>query len=225
MENFENLINFFSFLKNENIDNSKEIIIFDIGSRDCMHAVKFAQLFPNAKIFAFECNPNTLPLCRKNIASYSNITLVDKAVNIFNGVCDFFPIDQEKTITTWNDGNPGASSLFLSNGQYDCVETYIQNKISVESTRIDKIIEDYNIDHVDIVWMDLQGAELLALDSFGKYLNKIKYIHTEVSYKPIYEGQVLFNELHNFLINSNFTNMTNPNFFGWQEDIIYKNNI
>ena len=64
MEYFENLVQFFSFLKNENIDHNKELIIFDIGSRDCMHAVKFSQVFPNAKIFSFECNTNTLPLYR-----------------------------------------------------------------------------------------------------------------------------------------------------------------
>lgn len=225
MEYFENLIQFFSFLKNENIDHNKELIIFDIGSRDCMHAVKFSQVFPNAKIFSFECNTNTLPICKKNIELYPNITLIDKAVNDFNGVCDFYPIDQEKTITTWKDGNPGASSMFLSNGNYNSIETYVQNKIQVECIRMDKIMKGFNIDHVDIVWMDLQGAELLALKSFGEYLDKIKYIHTEVSYKPIYEGQVLFNELHNFLINNNFTNINNPNFIGWQEDIIYKNNI
>jgi FkbM family methyltransferase len=225
MEYFENIIQFFSFLKNENIDHNKELIIFDIGSRDCMHAVKFSQVFPNAKIFSFECNTNTLPICKNNIELYPNITLIDKAVNDFNGVCDFYPIDQEKTITTWKDGNPGASSMFLSNGNYNSIETYVQNKIQVECIRMDKMMKAFNIDHVDIVWMDLQGAELLALKSFGEYLHKIKYIHTEVSYKPIYEGQVLFNELHDFLLSNNFTNINNPNFVGWQEDIIYKNNI
>ena len=188
-----------------------------------MHAVKFSNLFPNSKIYAFECNPNTIPICRKNIENYPNIILIEKAVNNYNGTCEFYPIDPDKTITTWKDGNPGASSLFLSNGNYNSIETYVQSKIITDCIRIDKIMTDYNISEVDIVWMDLQGAELLALESFGTYLNKIKYIHTEVSYKPIYDGQVMFNQLHDYLTINKFTNVNSPTFNGWQEDIIYKN--
>ena len=222
MEYFENLSFFESFLKSEGFVSNKEYVIFDIGTRDCMHSVKFSQIFPKAKIYAFECNPNTIPICKKNIENYPNIILIEKAVNNYNGTCDFFPIDQEKTITTWKDGNPGASSLFLSNGNYNSIETYIQSKVITDCVRIDTIMNDYNITGVDIVWMDLQGAELLALESFGDFLNNIKYIHTEVSYIPIYDGQVMFNELHKYLLQNGFTNINQPTFNGWQEDIIYK---
>ena len=47
-------------------------IIFDIGSRDCKQSIEFYKTFPNAKIYAFECNPNTLDLCEKNIQLEKN---------------------------------------------------------------------------------------------------------------------------------------------------------
>jgi FkbM family methyltransferase len=215
--------NYIKTLKYQDYDFNKNLIIFDIGSRDCKQSIEFNNIFPNAKIYAFECNPNTLPLCKENIKNYERITLIDKAVNNYNGKCKFYPINPQKTITTWEDGNPGASSLFVSNGKYPN-ETYIQDEIEIDCIRIDDIIKQYDISKVDLIWMDAQGAELLALESFGTYLQTVDFIYTEVSYQEMYTGQVLFNELHNFLINNNFLNVTTPNKSGWQEDIIYKNN-
>ena len=58
----------------------------------------------------------------------------------------------------------------------------------------------YDIQTVDILWMDLQGAELLALKGVGTYLQKVKYIHVEVSHKEMYSGQVMFNELNDYIL-------------------------
>jgi FkbM family methyltransferase len=202
--------------------NKKNPVIFDIGSRDCLQSIEFLKYFPEASIYAFECNTNTIPICKNNIINYPNITLIDKAVNNYDGTCVFYPIDQEKTITSWKDGNPGASSLFKANGKYQ-IETYIQNRVETPCTRLDTIMNKYNIENVDIIWMDLQGAELLALESFGDKIKNVKYIHTEVSYKPMYEGQVLFNELNDFLYKSGFKLYNRPKLQGWQEDLIYIN--
>jgi ribosomal protein L30E len=42
----------------------KDLVIFDVGSRDCQQSIEFYHKFPNARIYAFECNPNTLPICQ-----------------------------------------------------------------------------------------------------------------------------------------------------------------
>lgn len=77
----------------------KDLIIFDIGSRDCEQSIEFYHKFPNARIFAFECNPNTLPICRKNIENYQDrITLIEGAVCDYDGEITFYPIDQEKPL-------------------------------------------------------------------------------------------------------------------------------
>lgn len=68
-------------------------MILDIGSRDCKQSIEFNTYFPNSKIFAFECNKQTLDQCRSNIEPYSNIELIAKAVNNYDGFCTFYPID------------------------------------------------------------------------------------------------------------------------------------
>jgi len=205
-------------------DKDKPYIIFDIGSRDCQQSIEFYKTFPNAKIYAFECNPNTLELCQQNIVCYQDrITLIKGAVCDYDGSITFYPINQEKTTTTWKDGNPGASSLFKSNGKYT-IETYVQDEITTNCHRLDTIMNKYNIPCVDIIWMDLQGAELLALKGLGNKLSCVEYIYTEVSHKEMYTGQVMYKEINDYVTNNNFSILNNLSFHGWQEDVIYKKN-
>ncbi len=48
-------------------------VIFDIGSNNGDQAIELAKAYPNAKIYAFECNPYVLPSLYKNTAKYPEI--------------------------------------------------------------------------------------------------------------------------------------------------------
>jgi protein O-GlcNAc transferase len=196
--------------------------VFDIGSRDGRQSLQLAKLFPNATVVAVECNPETLDQCRRNAAKQPRIKLVEKAINSHTGHCRFFPIDTKRTITSWTDGNPGASSLFVATGDYP-VETYAQNEIDVECTRLDDLCDQLDITAIDLIWMDLQGAELLALQSAGPFLDSVRYIYTEVSHRAIYAGQCLFDDVEAFLTSRGFKRCTQVDRERWQQDAIYVN--
>ena len=49
------------------------------------------------------------------------------------------------------------------------------------------------------MWVDLQGAELKALTGASRVLPKVKLIHAEVSFRPVYIGQPLFWEVNRFM--------------------------
>lgn len=205
---------------NLNIDN---LNILDVGSRDLEESILFSNIYPSAKIIAFECNPQTIPLCIEKSINYPNIKFIDKAVNNYDGICKFYPINKNKTNTSWIDGNPGASSLFKSNGKYT-LENYGQDEIETECVRLDTILYKEGLKEVDIIWMDLQGAELLALESLGDYIKNVKIIYTEVEINPIYEGQCLFIDVNNFMIKNNFRLVSGDINVQWGTDVIYINN-
>lgn len=190
---------------NQKFKNTDDVkVIFDIGACHALESVEFSKLYKNAKIYTFEANPNTYKICLENAKNYNSITVINEAINDFDGVCKFYPIDKEKTITTWEDGNQGASSLYKSNGAYDHIEKYVQYEIEIPCTRVDTFCKQHNITNIDIVWMDLQGAELKALHSMGDMLDNIKLIYTESEMNPMYEGQSLFSEVHQYLIERGF---------------------
>lgn len=207
--------------KFKNINDIK--VIFDIGACHALESVEFSKLYKNAKVYTFEANPNTYEICLENTKNYKSITVINEAVNDFDGVCKFYPIDKDKTITTWEDGNQGASSLYRANGAYDHIEKYVQYEIEIPCTRIDTFCKKNNIDNIDIIWMDLQGAELKALYSMGDMLDNVKLIYTESEMNPMYEGQSLFSEVHQYLIDRGFEWVwgNTDNFFG--SDFIFIN--
>lgn len=200
---------------------SRVKVIFDVGSRDCEQSIEFAKAFPTARIFAFECNPNTIELCRQNIKEYPNITLIDKAVCDKDAECKFYPIDKDKTITSWADSNPGASSMFVANGTYP-LEHYVQYEITVPGTRLDTVCKQYGIESIDLIFIDLQGSELLAFQSLGSLMSSVQYIWTEVSHRPIYTGQCMFHDVDSFLTRSGMVRRTEIHPDCWQEDVFYQ---
>lgn len=196
------VFNTFVSQKFKNKDDVK--VIFDVGACHALESVEFAKKYKNARIFTFEANPVSYDVCLENTKEYPSITVVNQAVNDFNGTCKFYPMDKDKTITTWEDGNQGASSLYLANGAYDHIEKYVQYEIEVPCTRLDTFCQQNNIEQVDVIWMDLQGAELKALQSLGNLLETVQIIHTELEVNPMYEGQCLFQDVHDFLVANGF---------------------
>ena len=184
---------------------NKEVeVIFDVGACHALESVELSKKYPNAKVYTFEANPVSYNVCLENTEGYDSITVINEAVNDYDGICKFYPMDKEKTITTWEDGNQGASSLYRANGQYDFIEKYVQYEIEVPCTRLDTFCEKNGIDKIDIIWMDLQGAELKALQSLGPLLDTVQIIHTELEMNPMYEGQCLFNDVNEYLTNNGF---------------------
>ena len=184
---------------------NKEVeVIFDVGACHALESVELSKKYPNAKVYTFEANPVSYNVCLENTEGYDSITVINEAVNDYDGLCKFYPMDKEKTITTWEDGKSGASSLYRANGQYDFIEKYVQYEIEVPYTRLDTFCERNGIDKIDIIWMDLQGAELKALQSLGSLLDTVQIIHTELEMNPMYEGQCLFSDVNEYLTNNGF---------------------
>ena len=130
----------------------KEII--DIGSYDCAESLTFTSLFPNATVTAFECNPYLIDKCKVN----DRINLIQKMVTDT-------PENNKFNICTG-----GLSSL--------CLPRYEQyNTIEVETIRMDEHLDDSKI---DLVWIDVQGAELNVLRSFGDKLKNVSTFYCEV---------------------------------------------
>lgn len=181
---------FVEAIKREYGDKEPEVIL-DIGSRDLDQSIELRSAFPNSRIVAFEPNPNQRKLCEER-AKIFNIEFVPCAISDVEGSADFWVMD-------FNEG--GSSLLKPINVPWS---TNISNTVVVPCRRIDNVLKELEIDHVDCVWMDVQGFELKALHGFGSYLDKVKVIHTEASPNPNYEGHVPMNDLVEYLVENQF---------------------
>jgi FkbM family methyltransferase len=182
--------------------------VYDIGAGDCVETLALRGHFPNAQVYAFECNPVCIANCASNIVNKDRIHLINACIYSRDGFIKFHPINKEKTITTHEDGNPRASSVHVANGTY-LLEVYAQDEISILCSRLETLMDAYAMLIPDVIWMDLQGSELAALKSLGLYLSAVKFIHTEVTLKAMYYGQDLYPEINKYLVENKFKLLTN----------------
>lgn len=169
--------------------------IFEVGSRDGAESAHFRRLFPDAAIYAFEPNLDTLYECHRSCSS-NNVNLVPAAVWTHDGVHTFF------ASTT---ANHGYSSLFNPSGKYDHIEAMPTRQQIVPCVRLDTFIKQTSCSPPQLVWTDAQGADLSALMSMGDYINQVSGVWCEVLYGEMYSQQGFRDDIVRYLTDHGFS--------------------
>lgn len=187
-------------------------VILDIGSRDGLQSLEFNRWFPNAKILAFEPIKSSYEFTKNITSNVENISVYPYAVNSYYGTTKFYEV---------YNGNVGASSL-LKTSHHPRAQAWSQKEIEVECINLSDFLTTNNIEQVDLVWMDVQGAEKIVIESLSKYLNNIKAIATEAEIQILYEGAANKNELDELLTEFVCVDAT-PESSHTEMDVIYIN--
>lgn len=165
--------------------------VLHLGACNCEES-KIYKDFGIEKVLFVEANPE---IKARNLFGYSLINYA-----IFNE-------DNKKVkfnlIYSDDRTNLGCSSLLnLKHHVKEYPHIKKVKEIECDTITIDKIIEQYG--KFDLLNMDLQGAEKIALKGAKNTIQSFSYIYTEVSFTELYEGCVLFDELFKFLKSKNF---------------------
>ena len=181
------------------LDSYKLIVksrgILHLGANRCQEKDIYTQLVPINKVLWVEAIPSIV----------RDMQVADASLRIFQGVIS--DIDNQD-IDFYISSNDGQSSSFLELGlhrEYYPWVTYV-NMMELVTVTVDTFLERHMIapHHINILVMDLQGAELLALKGANKLLPFIDCIHLEVNSVEIYEGCALFYQIEQWLDNKNF---------------------
>jgi len=202
--------------------------ILDVGSRDIGQSIELATIFPHARIDAFEPVPDSYNMCvqrhailpdqlRKRIY-VRHIALSDAA-----GQIPFYPVDAVASSVP----NVGASSMFRFKDGLNGTpfgQHLVQREIMVQADTLDNWCARQGVTDIDIMWVDVQGAELLVFKGGLHMLNHTKVIMTEVGLKPYYEGHTLKADIDALLANHGFYELKNAfelNGFDYEANTIY----
>lgn len=151
-------------------------IIVDIGSHVGVSILFFAHKFPDAKIFGFEANPYLFNILKENIAHNlptKNMSVINKAV-----------VQKKKN----NSRSFFYSPLYSGTGS---LESYVNiyskyfktnRKVNVRTIEFSAIIK--NLKEIDILKLDVEGAEYELLPTIIKFSDKIHSILIEVHKSP-----------------------------------------
>ena len=79
------------------------------------------------------------------------------------------------------------------------------HKEEIECDTLDNLIDYYSIDEKNLMLkIDVQGSEMDVLKSGINNLTKFKLVQIELSLQPLYEGQILYKEIIDFMNDNNF---------------------
>ena len=195
----EYLINYINF------DTIK--CIFDIGSWHLKQTLEMSQIFQYSFINAFEPNPETANYCKtvlSNMSSFdqNRIFIHETALTDYIGRAKFYPLDKLKTHST----NEGIASLNKLKENMDgslLNDKWIQKEIEVETDTLDNWCSKNNC-YPDLIWMDVQGAELNVLKGSTSILKNVKAICTEAGLIPYYENHSLKDDIDKLMEKNNF---------------------
>jgi FkbM family methyltransferase len=171
---------------------SRSPIIFDVGAHVGEVASIYRKLFPTAAIHCFEPFPDSFEVLSKNKKNDSLTFCHQVAVSNINGTAQFNSNIGNATNSLLATDQSNANAYWGSG----LLET--KKQIVVETIKIDDFCQKNSIAHLDILKMDVQGAEYSALYGANFMLSnqKIALIYLELIICPTYEGQ---KKLHEYL--------------------------
>lgn len=138
--------------------------IIDCGANVGLASLYFLSKFPDVKIIAVEPEEYNFKLLTENLGRYKNVTCIKKG--IWNKKAHLEIID-----------NGGGNHAFT------VIESQIKSKNSIEGISIDDIINDFQLESIDILKIDIEGSEEQVFTIEPKWLNKVKIIFCEIHEK------------------------------------------
>jgi FkbM family methyltransferase len=135
--------------------------IIDAGANIGVASIYFATKFPKAKIVAIEPEPGNFALLEKNIRPYSNITAIRAAL--------------------WNE--TGEVSLFDPGLGAWAFQTRTEGAKSIgraPTVTIDELLRKFGTESVDILKMDIEGAEKEVFQNSSVWIGKVGVIMIEL---------------------------------------------
>ncbi len=197
--NFEAYKEKFQFFKELLPENAH---IVECGAHYGEDTIRFLHTLPKCRITAFECDPRNYKIIHKHLKDELRCTLYPCALGKENKTTIFYQAFKEEPLQDkyqwigqedhlrYNLGNSGSSSLKKS-----------KRKDLAGSKEIFvclKTLDSFNLGTIDLLWIDVQGAEKDVLLGAKKTLNNVRYIWLECD-EMTYEDAMTENETKQFL--------------------------
>lgn len=148
--------------------------------------------YPNCQVTVFECSQRYLSQLKKRFAKETRVEVIGKAVSDCTGSVDFYETNLKGSGSVLKVGKLAQSSYGMEQAE----------AFPVEAIRLDEYLQD---NQLDVLQLDVQGAELKVLQGATQSLKHVRAVFSEVSVKPnLYQGAVVIDDLNKELKRAGF---------------------
>ncbi len=183
-----------------NLVNTPEPVIFDIGAHHGESVAYLKGVFPKAAVYSFEPDPDSFAALSASViegVNYFNLALSDA-----DGTASFFrnQISHTNSLLKVNLNSKDSISIAKATAEKDTGFFENFNKVNqVRTARLDTFVQQRSIDHIDLLKIDVQGAECRVLKGGEATLTKVGVIVLEISFFDYYEHQTSFGDVEEIL--------------------------
>lgn len=169
--------------------NDKKWII-DGGCHVGQFALDAINEFPTSNVLAFEPDPDSWARAKHNLGSYKQIEIVKAALGANKGHAEFFRGPFSVTNSLLPRPNDGFKPYYPE-------QAFLKGGYVVDVVTIDGECKERGINQLDLLKLDLQGGEVLALGGAKSLLESgaIKVIIIEAVFVRKYQDQPLLWEI------------------------------
>ncbi|MFY0528784.1 FkbM family methyltransferase [Archangium gephyra] len=151
-------------------------------------------------VLCLEPNPEDFALLKRNASE--RVVCINAAVSDRDGTSSYFMVPGIPTLNSTLAPDMGYWTKLVGPA---LVEQYAPSRLEVESFRLDTLMERHGLaGKYNVLYMNIQGGELLALRGAVRTLESIDTVFTELNFERRYEGCALFEEVDGFLRDAGF---------------------
>jgi len=167
-------------------------VILEAGAHYGEDTLAFIHHWPGATVYAFEPYCEYFFQLQKAVSKEPGIEIFPYGLYSKTGFYDFH------VSATWD----GASSLFASS---EGPVEYFDMMTTVLCKKLDEWAEEEQVDRIDYMWLDMEGAELEMFKGAPQILQTVRAISTEVNFRQFRKGMAQFPEMKDYLEKAGFT--------------------
>ncbi len=171
-------------------------VIFDVGAYDGGDAWRFRLDFPEAQIVSVEADPDRARLVREALAG-QDIEVVEAAVADRDGEIGWYPATINGTVDAQGSIYRQTDAM---NARFPQVRQATRATV-VKSRRLDTLASQFGLQTIDLLHLDIQGAEYVALQGLGHMRPRIIYL--EIT-KNGWVGSGTKDMIHDWLIGRSY---------------------
>ena len=173
--------------------------IFDVGANHGVLTEQFADQFPAATVYAFEPTPVVFGRLSERFKSRAQIRPFQLALSSEDGTARF-------SCNAFDQTNSLLPVSAQSGKHVDAGKTETVESIEIRTVSLDAFCKEKGIPRIDILKMDIQGAELMALNGARELIRtgSIDLIFCEVLFAPLYENQAWFHDISEFMVQNGY---------------------
>jgi FkbM family methyltransferase len=179
------------------LPNDKSVTFLDIGASIGKFSSYMSDEYKIEKAILIEPISKHIPILEETFPDKKTFLIINAAIADTSAETDFY----------FNEDADFVSSLLRildKNEELNSLNIAEPVSIKVKALTLNHIVKEQKLSHIDLIKIDVQGAEHLVLRGGIGALKMTRLVYTEFSYKPLYENSSTFFDLYKIFYENNF---------------------